>query len=645
LNSVSAQISPKVCPAGNSDCADENDINITWNDECPASCDGWLTYTKSATNFENTSFESFISTTAKTCSDSGCDEFTNLDKPASGGENKEYYSYLRICVKPTDSSVKTFYTWEGSDTAGYQLKKWSLAAKNDGSPKQDNDIGGDTPECLNGADCRDFYSPDNEIYYTIDFTKVIFATEDCHNLRRTLKNDGSPDQKIYIASPSLSKVCSSSNAGCRTYRDNASYNYEIILKDDFENGLNGWTGGGVISNESVKRDGHSLKITSANAGIYNLSDGDLAIGEFYSISVFAKGHLQIVFTLKDGNKNLSIKSIKSEDISDDWKIYKIDFDQITTAVANPLLTIISGDVAYLEEISLKKINNLLAIKDSWSSNQLCKDLGLKEGMTSCSAYKDGLNRTIYLQKFTRLCQEGSVGCEAFLVNGKNGLDWQYLVYDKNKLCSEIGCQKLGELNRDKFEPDNSSKFSYTDKFVVVKENNICQYTDELCVNYKLESGGFGYYRNPKDRICEYKTVNGNYGWFVSGTSDKCPSVDGVGQEKDLGTGTKYCLGGRSSFKDNVCTNNSDCVDYSTFASSGICTSWSGICSDKNSGCQEYQDPFAPEYCDAKLLPNQTENGTKTPCDYYYYTGVESVGSACDETNQDQSQHCFYKTSE
>ena len=65
---------------------------------------------------------------AQYCSASyaGCDEFTNLDKLGQGGgEKKEYYTFIKACQKPgLDDSP--YYTWEGSDVTGYQLKVFRL---------------------------------------------------------------------------------------------------------------------------------------------------------------------------------------------------------------------------------------------------------------------------------------------------------------------------------------------------------------------------------------------------------------------------------------------------------------------------------------------------------------------------------------
>lgn len=651
---VPAVITPKECANTDTACADENISN--WNDECPASCVGFRTFTQMKTDFENGASVSFLADTASMCSESGCDEFTNLDKLASGGEDKEYYSYLRTCVKPDDASVKTFYTWEGSDTAGYQLKKWQLSSEFGNRPKGNTCVVGSA-----GIDCREFYNPETNQYYKADFATVVFADADCHPLRRTVISSQSECENssnllgakgtwqngacVYLALPGRSATCSAGNAGCRTYRDNSSYNFQVLLEEKFENGANKFNNDN-LSGEAVRRGENSLNIaTTATAA---LSAGDLNGGDFYSLTVLAKGEGTATFALRANGEDVLVATQALK--KDDWQLYKIDLKELPAGVyENPELTV-SGSL-YLDEITLKKINNVLAIKNSWEKNALCENLSTK-GMSSCESYKDNTNRTVALQKFSSLCLEDAVGCEAFLVDTVDGRDWKYLVYDKNKLCQIEGCRQLGALTRDRFDPENSDKFSFTTKYFVVNENGTCSDTEENCRQYNFSTGGgYALYKSPGDRVCEYRQENGVYGWYIAGGATLCPSVDGTGLEEDKSFAIKYCLGGYSSKnKDNSCERNDECVDYKTFQPYGICTSWSGLCSGSASGCAEYQDPYEPEFCDASLLPKQDKTDATgkiiaVPCNYYYSSGVEEVGTACDETDKDPSKHCFLKTSE
>jgi hypothetical protein len=93
-------------------------------DSCPAECVGYDVFKKAATQFDQEQYPVyFIPQTAASCSeaDVGCSQFTNVQN-----ESVAYYSQLRLCVQPNDPTVGTYYTWEGSDTTGYQLVVWNL---------------------------------------------------------------------------------------------------------------------------------------------------------------------------------------------------------------------------------------------------------------------------------------------------------------------------------------------------------------------------------------------------------------------------------------------------------------------------------------------------------------------------------------
>ena len=132
---------------------------ITQADICPQECLGYQVYRQEATNFTQSKYTQFIADNkAKYCpaAAAGCDEFTNLDKAARGGEAREYYSRLRVCQKPAADDA-TYYTWEGSDTTGYQLKTFKL--KN--SQPASADVGGPCTKLKynnHAANCDDLIS-------------------------------------------------------------------------------------------------------------------------------------------------------------------------------------------------------------------------------------------------------------------------------------------------------------------------------------------------------------------------------------------------------------------------------------------------------------------------------------------------------
>jgi hypothetical protein len=107
---------------------------VAASDQCPAQCVGYQNFAALATVFEQSEAATpppavnFIPSTARSCSAAtvGCSEFTNLDEVPSGGERTAYFSQVQQCVSEGSANVGTYYTWEGSDTAGYQLRVWHL---------------------------------------------------------------------------------------------------------------------------------------------------------------------------------------------------------------------------------------------------------------------------------------------------------------------------------------------------------------------------------------------------------------------------------------------------------------------------------------------------------------------------------------
>jgi len=156
---------------------------------------------------------------------------------------------------------------------------------------------------------------------------------------------------------------SANNAGCRIYRDNTSYNYQVILQDDFEdNNINGWSTG-EISNDSVKKDGHSLKFD--NIIDYDLSSADLVAGDNYAVTYLARSSESLSdgeIIIRDDNGILASATFNA---GADWDLYSINLGVLKEGnYTNPKLQIDANrriDIN-LDWIILKRINNLLVIK-------------------------------------------------------------------------------------------------------------------------------------------------------------------------------------------------------------------------------------------------------------------------------------------
>ena len=137
-------------------------------DYCPGECVGYDVYVSRETHFNSSQAENLIPETAISCSAEvvGCSEFTNLDDTGMGGEQREYYSALKHCAKPGQTTCGNFYAWEGTDN-GYQLRLYTLQMGSGGHPAT---ISNDSALCnatifhapvtspLYNPDCQEFYN-------------------------------------------------------------------------------------------------------------------------------------------------------------------------------------------------------------------------------------------------------------------------------------------------------------------------------------------------------------------------------------------------------------------------------------------------------------------------------------------------------
>lgn len=202
-------------------------------DECPAACVGYDTFKQEATLYEpDGDFPVyFIPDSAESCDASavGCDEFTKLDD-----ESLAYFTYVRACLTNAQADTNTngdqgatFYTWEGSDLDGYQLKTWTLLESDmdaytsvtytdsgdtetspgsapctswttgEGTVTCNDDVlatighfDTDSAECdehddiFSNPDCREFYDVNGYIHYR-EWSLTVTVNDACTSYRKT----------------------------------------------------------------------------------------------------------------------------------------------------------------------------------------------------------------------------------------------------------------------------------------------------------------------------------------------------------------------------------------------------------------------------------------------------------------------------
>jgi hypothetical protein len=301
-------------------------------DYCPSACVGYDTYKQEPTRYEPVGDFPvyFIPDTAESCGEEevGCDEFTNI-----ATEGKSYFTYVRACVTESQADANlssdneaVFYTWEGSDKDGYQLKTWNLiesdlgvsAYKHQSSGEADLDPGSapcvnwtttssgvscadnldedgnsfydwDTADCdehddiFTNPDCREFYDADGGIHYR-EWSKTVTVDNACSTFRKTaIVGDDAGEQEanceesggffddtgscLYYGFEELSTTCSEKANGCRSYTGGRSRNSRVAFEDTVESGdLNLWDSESATtitySNESLATGGHSILATA-----------------------------------------------------------------------------------------------------------------------------------------------------------------------------------------------------------------------------------------------------------------------------------------------------------------------------------------------------------------------------------------------
>ncbi|MFA6307237.1 MAG: hypothetical protein WC664_00150 [Patescibacteria group bacterium] len=440
---------------------------ITQGDLCPAECVGYDTFAEQLNIFDiiegnnSAKYYNFINDTATQCpvQEVGCEEFTNLDVVAQGGEGKEYFTYLRQCVEESLGTV--YYTWEGTEVAGYQIKTWySLSSNLSDAPCTNMNTAGST--CLDvaftdngiseehevaacGADtadisddpendpnCREFFDVDGDAHYRFQ-DRVIFATDNCHDYRRTATD------QIYKAVPEESIHCAEANNGCSAYNGNNANNVRLVLSDNFENGTySPWRPAGAgsldLSNESLNNNGHSLRAETGRLFVRDVLDVLLQNNKEYTISWWMKSDAVVdTFSLNlwgsDTEGHTLIKAFVDPAIDSTfqniepgrWHYYKTstyldNLDSLVIGKINQLefqldtSSPLPDQGLYIDNFIIKEVaNNFSVIRNSWNTPLSC-DTPYTGYHLGCQSYRDLNGQDFDLKSFDHLCREEVIGC-------------------------------------------------------------------------------------------------------------------------------------------------------------------------------------------------------------------------------------------
>lgn len=451
-------------------------------DVCPASCLGYDVFVEQPTFVSIEDPVYFIPSSARSCSSQsvGCTAFTNLDKLEQGGEAKEYYSYLRTCIKPDVNSCDEFYTWEGSDDSGYQLRVFSLKKGINSEPESTMDPGQESLVCNEDVfnklpsdpgynyDCREFYNRTGDVSYHL-YSRTISCSDDCHPYRREVASaqictdgggtwDSSQSRCLYYSVPGEGTICSAAEVGCREYTGNIASDIRVINNkvDGFEepapNDTNGWLGGS-ISNTSLELGGKSLTGSDLSKfiGDYDIENAHLGVRRdtSYVISFLAKKAQAVNVTISgielvnEANESAGFSISSSAIIGSEWRIYTFNLDKLDHEVTpisgegstmiGEKLRITFSNAVYIDNIKLVEVpNRYFLIKDSWTTPDECDQTVTgaywPQYMLGCSQYKDRANKAVNLHGFSQLCQESAAGCEQ-MIDTQNSNNYKQAAYN------------------------------------------------------------------------------------------------------------------------------------------------------------------------------------------------------------------------
>lgn len=631
---------------------------VNSGDLCPNECVGYENFAQAPTYFDNsealaasteapTEYYNFIPSTAQSCPSIaiGCEEFTNEEALAAGGEAKEYFTYLRQCVASSEANTATFYTWEGEDVAGYQLKTWTFLENSDGEPCTNINPGENT--CRDNANnkaicgsetpnnpyddpeynpnCREFFDTDSNSHFRLQ-DKVIYASDECKTYRRAISGEK------YQAIANLSHSCSAQYNGCRAYTGNAGNNIRKIFLDNFEGGsYNPWGDSGLdLSNQALANNGHSLKI-SANSSI-NRPIANLRDRQAYQLTWWMKntGNLSSVQAqLYDGISEFS-HPIESLGVvaTGDWRRYQLTvqtpIDLASLDDISLRLTFSGVGEVFLDNILFNEVaDNLSFVKNSWNTPAACDD-PFTGAYLGCQAYTDTNGSSYTFKSFANLCREEAIGClaaidtknskspfsESFHISDNSQIEVSadsvtYLVPEQDKYCPQAykGCSELGLPILDKAA---GTIIGYQ---TVYKINNPENYNQSLCNNdelyceeYNSDKGTY-YFKDPGNRTCTYKknvNVSGviTTGWFKTDT---------------LETTSPVACGQAELTEPN---------------------NWAQACPKDKNLCTEIKDPLDPIDCDISATA-----GSVNACQSYYYYKNDKIDQSSCNGQFDQNSGC------
>ncbi|MFA6429208.1 MAG: hypothetical protein WCV84_01790 [Patescibacteria group bacterium] len=423
----------------------------TDNDRCPASCVGYTEYRKSASAFDlvqeadpalNAYSDAsdgapsyFIASTAKQCSQAqvGCEAFTNIGAAGAGGETSAYFSYIRACEKP-DADSQTYFTWEGSESAGYQLRTWSLQKRTTAKPgavppegaysagapagprvlvkRTADQLRVKLPATCNestwrgGADpdCRQFYDAAGNTFYRY-YSQTVLSTPDCQSYRITRTNTDDctktggvfttqNNECVYQGFVPESLTCTQEAVGCRAYAGAESGNIQVVLAEAFRSTTStGKFRGSIATNRGNEWNNILVSTEALLVGDQSLRWNAVAGTSEVRVAIpaWSKSTYQLSFWAKAPGTPLSISVLARDEqsaspaadvalgnvnLTADWQRFVVGpFNGLRDVATTTLVwtgSLTGGRSVFLDEVVVRQLPDMAyVVRDSWNTPAVC----------------------------------------------------------------------------------------------------------------------------------------------------------------------------------------------------------------------------------------------------------------------------------
>ena len=454
-----------------------------YNGECPRECVDYEPYTEHAFGllYPKQDTIKMIASTGEQCSATaeGCTEFTNLSDVSDGGEQKLYYSEIRECVTEDATSAKDYFTWEGSEDTGFQLRNWKLDSTtkkyegaNDasvGGPRYPKNSDGDllvNPSLCNASingllpedpaynpDCREYLRNTGAgtvaRYYRLH-SSIVFASNECQPLRRTLTDvDGngvvnnndctqaggtitSSGDCLHYTMRSQARTCNPQEVSCRKYSSTSAANARLIVDDTFEQGnTHAWLSNGgtspTVSGNALNSGEYSLKASSGNPFYRPI---EVLADKKYVIELWAMGEtFEVSLEYEDGTK-MNVSGSNLVPVTAEWKRYIVGpFTSVTGGLASLTLTPSSASDIYIDNVVVRESNDLYLIQNSWTTPLSC-DVTIDRDSTNPASHAG-----------SPTANESQLYCQEYRDDDTNDT---IFIKEFNKLCNidKVGCEPL-----------------------------------------------------------------------------------------------------------------------------------------------------------------------------------------------------------